>query len=409
MKTSLVTLQQAAIATGIALSGVGVSSAILPANALTFNFTPAVGTSQQAIDGFRSAGALWSSLYTDDVTVNINVNFTALGTGILGGANPTNQTFSYSQVYNALSNDRTSADDNLAVSSLSPKSTFNMLLNRTANSPNGRGSATPFLDSDGDANNQTIRLTSANAKALGLVANNSSFDASISFSNRFTWDFNRNDGISTGAFDFVGIAAHEIGHSLGFISGVDILDGNSSSTFFNDNQFTFVNPLDLFRYSSDSAKVKSIDWTADAREKYFSLDGGVTKIATLATGVAKGDGRQASHWKDNLGLGIMDPTISPGELLAITENDKRAFDVIGWNRSASSRIVSNLLANAVSSDSNTNSPIAGVTRAEADITSVPEPSNFIGTFICAAFGAKFIFKRRQKLVESTVKVDSDRA
>jgi hypothetical protein len=407
MKTSFVTLKQAAIVTGMALSGIGISSAVSPANALTFNFTPAAGTSQLAIDGFRSAGALWSSVFTDNVTVNVNINFTTLGAGVLGSTSSTNQSFSYSQVYNALINDRTSADDNLAVNSLSTKPTFNMLLNRTANSPNGAGSATPFLDSDGDANNKTIRLTSANAKALGLVANNTTSDASISFSNQFSWDFNRNDGISAGAFDFVGIAAHEIGHSLGFISGVDILDGNSSGTFYNDNQFTFVSSLDLFRYSSDSAKVKAIDWTADAREKYLSIDGGVTKIVTLATGETKGDGRQASHLKDNLGLGIMDPTGAPGELLQITENDKRAFDIIGWNRSASNRIVSNLVANAVSSDSN--GPIAGVTRAEADVTSVPEPSNFIGTFICAAFGAKFIFKRRQKLVESTVAVDSDRA
>jgi hypothetical protein len=405
MKTSLVTLKQAAIATGIALSGVGVSSAVSPANALTFNFTPTAGTSQQAIDGFRSAGALWSSVFTDNVTVNVNINFTALSAGVLGSTDSTNQLFSYTQVYNALKNDRTSADDNLAVNSLSTKPTFNLLLNRTANSPNGAGSATPFLDSDGDANNQTIRLTSANAKALGLVANNTTSDASISFSNQFSWDFNRNDGISAGAFDFVGIAAHEIGHSLGFISGVDILDGNSSGTFYNDNQFTYVSSLDLFRYSSDSAKAKAIDWTADAREKYLSFDGGVTKIAALATGQTKGDGRQASHLKDNLGLGIMDPTGAPGELLRITENDKRAFDVIGWNRAASSRIVSSLVANTVSSDSN--SPIAGVTRAEADVTSVPEPSNFIGTFICAAFGAKFIFKRRQKLVEATAKVAAD--
>jgi hypothetical protein len=408
MKTSLVTLKQAAIVTGMALSGIGVSSSVVPANALTFNFTPAAGTSQLAIDGFRSAGALWSSVFTDNVTVNVNINFTALSAGVLGSTGSTNQSFSYSQVYNALRTDRTSADDNLAVNSLSTKPTFNMLLNRTANSPKGAGSATPFLDNDGDANNQTIRMTSANAKALGLVAgNNTSADASISFSNQFSWDFNRNDGITAGAFDFVGIAAHEIGHSLGFISGVDILDGNSAGTFYNDNQFTYVNPLDLFRYSSDSAKAKAIDWTADARDKYFSLDGGVTKIASFATGETKGDGRQASHWKDNLGLGIMDPTSSPGELLQITENDKRAFDVIGWNRSANTRIVSSLVANAVSSDSN--GPIAGVTRAEADVTSVPEPSNFIGTFICVAFGAKIVLKRRQKLAELTAKVDSEQA
>ena len=44
-----------------------------------------------------------------------------------------------------------------------------------------------------------------------------------------------------------------------------------------------------------------------------------------------GDGRQASHWKDNLSLGIMDPTTAPGEQLTITALDLTPFDVIGWN------------------------------------------------------------------------------
>jgi hypothetical protein len=405
MKTSLVTLKQAAIATGIAFSSIGVS-AIAPVNALTFNFTPAAGTSQQAIDGFRTAGSLWSSLFTDNVTVNININFTALSPGVLGQTGSTNRAYSYSQVYNALKADRSSADDNLAVSSLSTTSTFNMLLNRTANNPNGRGSATPYLDNDGDANNKTIRMTSANAKALGLLANGTTPDASISFSNLFNWDFNRNDGISSGAFDFIGIAAHEIGHSLGFTSGVDILDGNSSSTFYNDDVFNYVNPLDLFRYSADSKKVKAIDWTADAREKYFSIDGGTTKLAALSTGQIFGDGRQDSHLKDNLGLGIMDPTGAPGELLKITENDKRIFDIIGWNRSPSNAIVRTLAANTLSVDSNNS--IGGVTSAvAADVTSVPEPSNFIGTFICAALGAKVVIQRRRKLSDSMQSLAGD--
>ncbi len=59
---------------------------------------------------------------------------------------------------------------------------------------------------------------------------------------------------------------------------------------------------------------------------------------TFSTGAYVGDGRQASHWKDNLGLGIMDPTSSYGELLAISTNDIRAFDVIGWNRADASGV-----------------------------------------------------------------------
>ena len=395
MKTYILKYKQAAIAAGVTLSGMGIGAVVTPANALTFNFSPTVGTSQLAIDGFTTAGNLWSSLLTDNVTVNVNINFTALGAGTLGEASSNTNFYSYDRVYSALNTDRTSADDNIAVKSLSTSSAFNLLLNRTANNPNGVGSATPYLDNDGDANNRTINLTSANAKALGLLGNTTSADGSISFSNSFAWDFNRNDGISGGAFDFVGIAAHELGHVLGFISGVDILDGNSSAQFYNDNQFNYVSPLDLFRYSNDSTNARSIDGTADTRDKYFSLDGGVTNIASFSTGALFGDGRQASHWKDNLGLGLLDPTGSNGELLKISENDLRAFDAIGWNRVGGGNVV-NLQA------SNGNGSIGNLTisnRANA-ATAVPEPSDFIGTIVCAAFSVKMMLWRKQKLAKS---------
>jgi hypothetical protein len=387
MKTYLGRLKQTAIVTGIAMSGIFTSSGLIPANALTFSFSPAAGTSQQAIDGFTTAGNLWSSVFTDNVNVNININFTALGAGTLGETGSTAQSYNYGQVYNALKSDRTSVNDNTAVNSLANGSTFNMLLNRTANNPNGAGSATPYLDNNGNANNQTIEMTSANAKALGLQGNNTSSDASISFSSLFSWDFNRSDGITNGAFDFVGLATHEIGHALGFMSGVDVLDGNSSSQYYNDNQFTYVSPLDLFRYSTDSKSVGAIDWTADSRAKYLSIDGGVTKIGDLSTGDIFGDGRQNGHWKDNQGLGILDPTIAPGELLAISENDKRALDAIGWNRSDSTALMQ---ANLVSNNS------SGISRfANAEATSVPEPADFVGTLLFAAIGIKLIKHRRR--------------
>jgi hypothetical protein len=392
MKTYLGRLKQTAIVTGIAASGIFTSSGLIPANALTFNFSPAAGTSQQAIDGFTTAGNLWSSVFTDNVNVNININFTALGAGTLGETGSTAQSYNYGQVYNALKSDRTSVNDNTAVNSLANGSTFNMLLNRTANNPNSAGSATPYLDNNGNANNRTIEMTSANAKALGLQGSSTSSDASISFSSLFSWDFNRSDGITNGAFDFVGLATHEIGHALGFTSGVDVLDGNSSSQYYNDNQFTYVSPLDLFRYSTDSKNASAIDWTADSRAKYLSIDGGVTKIGDLSTGDTFGDGRQNGHWKDNQGLGILDPTIAPGELLAISENDKQALDAIGWNR-----VDNGILNNAVSSQN----AIAGISRfASAEATSVPEPADFVGTLMVAAICGKSILRRRQARLES---------
>jgi hypothetical protein len=395
MITCIVRCKQAAVAAGMALSGIGIGAVITPANALTFNFSPTADTSQLAIDGFKTAGNLWSSLLTDNVTVNVNINFTALNAGTLGETSSSNRSYGYDRVYSALKTDRTSADDNIAVQNLPTTSAFNLLLNRTANNPNGSGSATPYLDNDGDANNRTINMTSANAKAVGLLGNTNSADASISFSNSFAWDFNRNDGISGGAFDFIGIAAHEIGHALGFISGVDILDGNSTSQFYNDNQFTYASPLDLFRYSDESKNVNAIDWTADARDKYFSLDGGVTKIASFSTGVLFGDGRQDGHWKDNLGLGILDPTGAPGELLQISETDLRALDAVGWNRTGSGGNALNLQA------SSGNSSVGNLTVSNrADATAVPEPSDFIGTIVCAAFGVKMMLWRKQQLAKS---------
>ena len=324
MKTYVVKFKQAAVMTGIALSGVASSGAMTPANALSFVFTSANGTSADAIAGFNAAGARWSSQFTDNVTVNINIGFTDLGTSILAQASSQRQVYDYSQFYTALSNDRTSADDRTAVASLSNGSTFNMLLNRTANRPTGLDIATPYLDSNGNANNQKINISNANAKALGFLMNspagvitnleevagfgtsNASLgsgiisdvtlapanaspppDASITFSSSFMFDFDPSNGIDSDKIDFIGVATHEIGHALGFTSGVDVLDFNSpdsSGQFFNDDQFTFVNSLDLFRYSAASKAAGAIDWTADTRDKYLSFDGGVTSIGALATG-----------------------------------------------------------------------------------------------------------------------------
>jgi hypothetical protein len=64
---------------------------------------------------------------------------------------------------------------------------------------------------------------------------------------------------------------------------------------------------------------------------YFSINGGATNLAQFSTGRYNGDGNQASHWRDSLGIGIMDPTAGAGELLAISLLDRRAMDVIGWD------------------------------------------------------------------------------
>lgn len=303
------------------------------APALTFNFTFTPSSTVQDIAGFNAAGAFWSSKFTDDVIIKMNVGTAALGSGILASTGSTQATLSYTDFRNALGADMTSATDTAALSSLALGPAFGMLINRTSNNPNGAGSATAYLDNDGDANNSTIRITTANAKALGYTFSPTLSDASITFGNAFSWDYDNGNGVSSGAYDFVGIAIHEIGHSLGFISGVDVLDGNSPPINgpFSDNQFTYVSALDLFRYSVASTASGVTDWTASNTTKYFSLDNGATAVANFSNGLNFGDGRQASHWKDNLGLGVMDPTAATGETLVAGPNDFIAFDAIGWD------------------------------------------------------------------------------
>ncbi|MGB3616217.1 MAG: NF038122 family metalloprotease [Elainellaceae cyanobacterium] len=363
-------------AIAVILSTVTLCGHTTPAEAIEFEFGFTEGTSDAVIDGFNQAGDLWSSILVDDITVNLDVQFGALNSPSLGRFSPVRVNVGYRNFVRALDGDATSINDPIAVQNLPKSANFDLLvdaelsllINGTRNNPNGAGSSVPYLDADGDCNNRSIRITRANAKALGLPSTGtqncapSAFntsttlsDGTVQLNSLFAWDFDRSDGVDSGKFDFVGVAAQGIGTALGFISGVDVLDFNSPLTtsegsfFFNDSQFPFVSSVDLFRFSADSVAaseetqaVSVIDWTTGRTvsngqevDKYFSIDGGQTKIASFSTGVRTGDGQRASSWKaDEITgntVGILEPTPAPGQKLGITATDRLLFDVIGYD------------------------------------------------------------------------------
>jgi hypothetical protein len=293
--------------------------------ALVVSLNPQVGMDLNALAGFQAAANYWQSQLSDNVTVNINVGFSDLGPGVLGAAGSAGAVFSAASVRTALINDATTANDALAIGNLPALSGLGGLSFLTQVNSEG-GSTVVSLDNDNSNNNRFLNINTANAKALGLMGVNPAADASITFSSLFSWDFDQSNGVGAGLEDFVGVAIHEIGHALGFTSGVDTVDSFIGDPTNLDN-FAIYDTLDMFRYSA----VGTLNLAAGAAA-YFSLDGGATNLGLFSTGTDHGDGQQASHWKDNLGLGIMDPTANPaGQINTPSALDLIAFDVIGWN------------------------------------------------------------------------------
>ena len=340
------------------------------------------------------AGEAWSAVIADDVTVQIDVGY-EFETDGLANANSEQTEVSYSEFRQALSNSATSEDDAIAVANLPKGEAIDLLINNTQEN---QGSDDVYLDDNGSANNSTITVNTANAKALGLDVADDLADATITFEEAVNWDYDASDGTPTNAVDFENVAIHEIGHVLGFYASVDgldevagqnlkelilsgdvevediaealeievadlenllallgieniaeidletfetliadspaepLLESIEPDQFVSENLY-LPNAIDLFRYSDLSSDLGVNDFTTGERDKYFSIDGGETEIATFSTGEFLGNGRQISHWEDDLNLGVMDPTYDSGagEIGSISSNDLLALDVVGWD------------------------------------------------------------------------------
>ena len=329
MKTSKAFPALKKLAGGVAIAAA--FGAAGPAHALTINLTSTGNANADA--GFKAAANFWQSVFIDPITVNITAGFAPLGPGILGQAGSSYFATTFGDMKAALGADASSADDATMVAGLPGGTSYSKLINGTTNS----GGATHLR-----AGIESMELTTANAKAIGLVAANApGEDAQITFSSLFNFDFDQSNGIGPGLFDFVGIAVHELGHAMGFVSGVDILDYNSNGPGvagqFSDAAFDpFATLLDFTRCSGASqAAGASMDWTIGGSAKDFAIDGGCTALVSNAwsTGQTFGDGYQASHWKDDFNIGIMDPTaVPPGQMNVVTARDIQALDVIGWTQ-----------------------------------------------------------------------------
>lgn len=324
----------------LALATAAIVGSNTPAKALNFYFTYAPGSTLEQMLGYEMAGAIWSSYLTESTDVYIHFETTdQLPTTAIGGALPGIKPSWYADVRNQLmlGSNQTSNDDLLVKN----------YLNNKPWEIDARVNGTVIQ------NNLRMNLTRANAKALGglNVGIVNSLDGAILMNKNANWDYNylRNTSIASDKIDFLSVAMHEVGHILGFISGIDKTNvAVSSNTSETAAEVTIksnvsggyredinINPLDLFRFSATSKSQNTIELTPGVTT-YFSLDGGNTSLTNFSTGENGGDGYQASHWKaQSTPLGIMNPTLVRGQRRNISDLDLRALDAIGWERNFS--------------------------------------------------------------------------
>lgn len=310
------------------VAGLGVALiAATPAHALgsfdiVINPNVSLQANADALAAFERAAARWEAFIADPITVNINAGLSNLGSSILGQASSTLTIRNYTSVRNAMVadaadelNDPDDFDDTLA-QSLPTAANFNATL------PAG-----VLLSGD-------MSVNTSLARAMGLFAPASS-DATITFNTQFSFDYDNSDGIDAGTWDFETVAAHEIGHALGFTSVVD--DINRGLTSISPR------PLDLFRFTEGGANDPDsvsdfATFTRDLRPNVEVNTDIITDEWRMSTGVTGGtfggDGRQASHWKDGSltgnTIGMMDPTLAAQQVFPFSIADLRALDLIGY-------------------------------------------------------------------------------
>jgi hypothetical protein len=327
------------------------------AKSLTFNFSYASETTYEQKVAFELAGKIWSQYLIDNATINIHVQMSKskdLPNKVIGGAMPVFLTEqSYSGFRNSLYWDGTSVEDRIAYNSL--ESNFSWSAGTTAAI---------------HEKSSQLSMTRANAKGLQLIDSNSSeLDAIILMSDLsnsgLSWQYNYlSNTVGKNNLDFTSVVIHELGHVLGFTSGVDIVDATNWDNALIQEKSTTT--FDMFRYARlnnfgyNSGIVKN---TIHGFNSYFSIDRGKTSLGYFSTGKNKtpgkpwglpGDGYQGSHWANDDNIGLMDPVLEKETRKSIGQLDLQALDVIGWNRASTtfSTLSSTTLQNLMSQSQN---------------------------------------------------------
>lgn len=298
------------------------------APALEINFTDvgAAPMSAPQLAAFNQAATLWENTLSDPITVNINIAWAGPATfalpTILGSTSTAFTSKPYASVLIAMAIDSDSADEINAISQLP--------------------GILPIVDINGMRNVNHVTMSTANAKALGMSPNldpvwgaalPNNADAEIKFNTNYLlqFDLDPSDGIGVTQTDFVGTAAHEIGHALGFWSMMDNADIPANSGL----QLS-PNVLDIWRFTETGMSHVLNSETRQMTAGPADYDDSQL-LQFMSRGKAAADPNcntssgtcQGSHWRDDAG-NMMDPTIAQGIRVFLKSDDTHVLDYVGY-------------------------------------------------------------------------------
>jgi hypothetical protein len=259
----------------------------------TSNFVTDFGANAAAAEAAWTAAAnVFEANFTDNIHVNITVDAVA-GTGVFGQSNTFLDSLSYSTLRTLMLADAKTADDATAT-----------------------GAGGSITAADPVSGTHTWWVTTAQAKAIGLIPNNSSTDGTTTFGagNPFTFA----GPVAGGTYDFQGVAAHEISEVLGRLG----LGGATVGGFANSYSL-----IDLFSFSGAGTRVLGNGGVGG--EGSFSVDDGTTLLKTYNDQAS--NGLDLRDWFGGTNDSF-NQISSSGVTNAVSVVDLREMDVIGYDR-----------------------------------------------------------------------------